>query len=1090
MASKTTGYLGKVQIDDGAVHNIGSTAYGICSSPSEQQNKVVEMTGFFLTEGATIHVKFENDNQLQDGSQPTLNVNSTGAKPLVGSWNANDVCACTYDGASWVINGKDVKIVDGDFISYDKPSGTISKAAPILINITEDTRVSDLSSNDVTALLEEKDRDIVVHMVNNYDNTEENMNVVMHRVYSEDGVNVLHLTGLAYNNDETWLYYITIDEGKNVTLVSKQIDCDSQSCGNWQQPNGTNGKFTKMCSIPGDSDVVVSLSRLVDGYSETNMVWVSNHYTTSVVSIKDWGLRMSVSAQGRASTLYIPSFTQDDTQVSVIYNYCVISNNSDDVDVVWFNELHEVNEASAGREATVLEGGSSSEMVFGCDDVVTARLGSDYHLPTSADWQELIDNCDVGFDSDPTFEGWVFTSKHNGKQLKVPRTGFYHSSGYQSHFDVSANYYLCANKGVIIGMSYPPFFVDFSTMSSTTKLEIITSGFSARGVSEHQHSDTVDLGLPSNLQWCTKNVGKSTEPRNSGYYCWGENEEKDNYTYFNHKYITVFDYVSGDFEMSKYNDVDGLTVLTRDAVAKKGKIVVDENVNILKFVDENGVEYQYVKPDVKSDRVGMTVIRDYDGEFVFDCDLDEFRGRVLNGGMTMPCQIIDCFSDNYIAYDSGSIMIDVLGGSFYCTFIGYDMVGYNNEPYTMFNRKIGIYVDSKTEKDGKLVSHGTLGYNYYMSTIPSLNDVDVSRKEDFLLNKRYVDAPYLDNYDLKFSNSTSNGRIGEVKLYAKSKDYGVFLYPAIQLSTSEVNSSEYSALSGITAFGYTATSDDYSSNLTEAIISSQSYNKIGVIRIMWPSSQYVQGTAYLHKISGRFDGMYEPKHIEVSGIMPTSKEFQQMSRCRITAKCDTTFTSSFGDSYDDEASLTNRRQCFKTPFRLKKGQSAELMLLENGWDLIHGGLPLTAPFCVEIDENNFGAYMRYVPTYDGFMIMLPSIGDWVFKIKRVGQPGPTQVRILGAYLGSWCLDVNFNQIKKPCEMTTIKILVDTDYNYGGDFHQFVFHGVPGMIQDDGSAIEVDDVPMYTFAGNSNLVSTSNTYVSAVFCDGLWYLNHY
>lgn len=91
---------------------IGSSAYGVCDSLASTTAKTVYIPGFTLNPGTTIHVKFENVNSA---ANPTLNVSSTGAKPIVlyGStpadtaaettgWHAGAVIALTYDGTSWV----------------------------------------------------------------------------------------------------------------------------------------------------------------------------------------------------------------------------------------------------------------------------------------------------------------------------------------------------------------------------------------------------------------------------------------------------------------------------------------------------------------------------------------------------------------------------------------------------------------------------------------------------------------------------------------------------------------------------------------------------------------------------------------------------------------------------------------------------------------------------------------------------------------------------------------------------------------------------------------------------------------------------
>ena len=83
-------------------------AYATCSTASATVAKVAVCTGFKLTTGATVLVKFSNTNSA---ASPTLNVNSTGAKPIVAygttaiqayAWKAGQTVMVVYDGTSWV----------------------------------------------------------------------------------------------------------------------------------------------------------------------------------------------------------------------------------------------------------------------------------------------------------------------------------------------------------------------------------------------------------------------------------------------------------------------------------------------------------------------------------------------------------------------------------------------------------------------------------------------------------------------------------------------------------------------------------------------------------------------------------------------------------------------------------------------------------------------------------------------------------------------------------------------------------------------------------------------------------------------------
>ena len=114
MASIVSGYIGKLNPGDGTEYALGSTAYGYCETAAATAAKTVDMTGFTLFTGATVHIKFKETNSA---GSPTLNVNGTGAKPIcqygttaAGSssattgWQAGAVLVLTYDGTSWIMN--------------------------------------------------------------------------------------------------------------------------------------------------------------------------------------------------------------------------------------------------------------------------------------------------------------------------------------------------------------------------------------------------------------------------------------------------------------------------------------------------------------------------------------------------------------------------------------------------------------------------------------------------------------------------------------------------------------------------------------------------------------------------------------------------------------------------------------------------------------------------------------------------------------------------------------------------------------------------------------------------------------------------
>lgn len=88
--------------------------YGVCSTAAATAAKTVTLTTgtFSLETGALVHVKFTNSNTV---ANPTLNVNSTGAKAIMlygtttastntnTSWYAGTVVTFVYDGTNWLM---------------------------------------------------------------------------------------------------------------------------------------------------------------------------------------------------------------------------------------------------------------------------------------------------------------------------------------------------------------------------------------------------------------------------------------------------------------------------------------------------------------------------------------------------------------------------------------------------------------------------------------------------------------------------------------------------------------------------------------------------------------------------------------------------------------------------------------------------------------------------------------------------------------------------------------------------------------------------------------------------------------------------
>ena len=105
------------------------THYGTCSTAAATAAKVVSLTGFTLTTGAKVSVKFTVTNTA---SSPTLNVNNTGAKPIYHMGHAisseyllaNRIYTFIYDGTNFELVGNGNHVVAGKL-----PGSTLGVAA-------------------------------------------------------------------------------------------------------------------------------------------------------------------------------------------------------------------------------------------------------------------------------------------------------------------------------------------------------------------------------------------------------------------------------------------------------------------------------------------------------------------------------------------------------------------------------------------------------------------------------------------------------------------------------------------------------------------------------------------------------------------------------------------------------------------------------------------------------------------------------------------------------------------------------------------------------------------------------------------------
>lgn len=114
--------ISKITIPSGSTYNlkdavarVGRVRYGTCTTAAGTVAKVADLEGsetFTLTTGSIVMIKMTNENTV---ANPTLNVESTGAKSIMRygtttastnantSWNAGGAVTFVYDGTNWLI---------------------------------------------------------------------------------------------------------------------------------------------------------------------------------------------------------------------------------------------------------------------------------------------------------------------------------------------------------------------------------------------------------------------------------------------------------------------------------------------------------------------------------------------------------------------------------------------------------------------------------------------------------------------------------------------------------------------------------------------------------------------------------------------------------------------------------------------------------------------------------------------------------------------------------------------------------------------------------------------------------------------------
>lgn len=159
------------------------------------------------------------------------------------------------------------------------------------------------------------------------------------------------------------------------------------------------------------------------------------------------------------------------------------------------------------------------------DDAASVRWGGEWHMPTSDQLQELLNNCT-----------WTFYAEGNSEFNGVPGYKIQgNKSGYTDKFIfIPASGYKEETNVKEVGISgsvwtstiyarshYTAQCLSFDGFSYGTNANPRERGLAIRPVCPKQH-EYVDLGL--SVKWATYNVGANSTDENGDYFAWGGTE--------------------------------------------------------------------------------------------------------------------------------------------------------------------------------------------------------------------------------------------------------------------------------------------------------------------------------------------------------------------------------------------------------------------------------------------------------------------------------------------------------------------------------------------------------------------------------------
>lgn len=283
-----------------------------------------------------------------------------------------------------------------------------------------------------------------------------------------------------------------------------------------------------------------------DGYTDLRISSSNRYYGRNVRAVSDRNSKneekpgeTEVKHNGHAYIdLGLPS--------GLLWATCNIGANSPEIKGYYYS-WGEISTKDYYSESNTDAYGASMNDISGKTqyDVARAKWGGSWRMSTKDEMQELLDNCHCTETKQNGVDGYILTSKINGKSIFFPLSGYYYGSSYYSSTSVyswtsspgSSNEYAdhlhiyAGNSSVTVSRrcygQNVRAVVSKSELEETPIEPEIPEEPETPSQPEHNGHAYVDLGL--SVKWATCNVGADNPDDYGDYFAWGDIKEKSSY---------------------------------------------------------------------------------------------------------------------------------------------------------------------------------------------------------------------------------------------------------------------------------------------------------------------------------------------------------------------------------------------------------------------------------------------------------------------------------------------------------------------------------------------------------------------------------